>query len=72
MKWLDAKSLAGPLSNRLLNLTNNEIGPFKAAVIGQQAQFLLTREGKPEFAVINGYAIDLNKDLQQVPNVFGY
>ena len=72
VKWLDAKSPVGPLSNRLLNLTNNDIGPLKAAGIGQQAQFLLTREGKPEFAVINGFVLDLNKDLQQVPNVFGY
>ena len=72
VKWLDAKSPVGPLSNRLLNLTNNDIGPLKAAGIGQQAQFLLTREGIPEFAVINGFVLDLNKDLQQVPNVFGY
>ena len=72
VKWLDAKSPVGPLSNRILNLTNNDIGPLKAAGIGQQAQFLLTREGKPEFAVINGFVLDLNKDLQQVPNVFGY
>ena len=72
VKWLDAKSPVGPLSNRIINLTNNDIGPLKAAGIGQQAQFLLTREGKPEFAVINGFVLDLNKDLQQVPNVFGY
>ena len=72
VKWLDAKSPVGPLSNRILNLTNNDIGPLKAAGIGQQAQFLLTREGKPEFAVINGYLLNLNQDMQQLPNVFGY
>jgi hypothetical protein len=72
VKWSDAQSPAGPMSDRLLNLTNNETGPLKAAGIGQQAQFLLTKEGKPEFAVINGYVLDLNKDLQLLPNVFGY
>ena len=72
VKWTDTKSPAGPMSARLLNLTNMETGPLKAAGIGQQAQFILTKEGKPEYAVINGFVLDLNKEMQQVPNVFGY
>jgi hypothetical protein len=72
VKWTDIKSPSGPVSARLLNLTNAETGPVKAAGIGQQAQFILTKEGKPEYAVINGFVLDLNKEMKQVPNVYGY
>lgn len=72
VKLSDSTSPAGPVKDRLINLTNQENGPFKAAGIGQQAQFLLVKEGKPEAAVLNGYLIDLNKELPEVPNVFGY
>jgi hypothetical protein len=72
VKWTDTKSPSGPVSARLLNLTNAETGPVKAAGIGQQAQFILTKEGKPEYAIINGFVLDLNKEMKQVPNVYGY
>lgn len=72
VKWTDGKSPSGPLSGRLLNLTNNESNSVRSASIGQQAQFLLTKEDKPVYAVINGYMVDLNKEARAVPNSYGY
>ena len=73
VKLSDSAAPGGPIKDRLLNLTNQDNGPFKAAGIGQQAQFLLVKDGKPEAAVVNGYLIDLNKEeVPEVPNVFGY
>jgi hypothetical protein len=72
VKWTDGKSPSGPLSARLLNLTNKETNPIQTASIGQQAQFILSRDGKPVYALLNGYVLDLNKDVTDVPNVFGY
>lgn len=72
VKWTDGASPAGPLSGRLLNLTNKEINTIQTASIGQQAQFLLSRDGKPVYALLNGYVLDLTKNLTTVPNVYGY
>lgn len=72
VKWTDAASPAGPLSSRLLNLTNKESNSIKTASMGQQAQFLLSRDGKPVYALLNGYVLDLSKDVTVVPNVYGY
>ncbi len=72
VKWTDAASPAGPLPSRLLNLTNKETNTIQSASIGQQAQFLLSRDGKPVFALLNGYVLDLSKEVIPVPNVFGY
>jgi len=72
VKWTDGKSPSGPLNSRLLNLTNNDSNTIRTASIGQQAQFLLTKDGAPQYAVINGYMVDLNKEASVVPNTFGY
>jgi hypothetical protein len=72
VKWTDGTSPAGPLSARLLNLTNKATNAIQSASIGQQAQFLLSRDGKPVYALLNGYVLDLTKDVTAVPNVFGY
>jgi hypothetical protein len=72
VKWTDGTSPSGPLKARLLNLTNKETNTIQTASIGQQAQFLLSRDGKPVYAVLNGYVLDLTKDVTSVPNVFGY
>ncbi|HQT24458.1 MAG: hypothetical protein B7X86_15335 [Sphingobacteriales bacterium 17-39-43] len=72
VKWTDAASPVGPLSARLLNLTNKATNTIQSASIGQQAQFLLSRDGKPVYALLNGYVLDLTKDVTAVPNVFGY
>lgn len=72
VKWTDGTSPPGPLNARLLNLNNKETNTIQTASIGQQAQFLLSRAGKPVYAVLNGYVLDLTKDATAVPNVFGY
>ena len=72
VKWTDGTSPSGPLKARLLNLTNKETNTIQTASIGQQAQFLLSRDGKPVYVVLNGYVLDLTKDVTSVPNVFGY
>ncbi len=72
VKWKDAASPVGPLRSRLLNLTNKETNNIQSASIGQQAQFLLNRDGKPVYALLNGYVLDLSKEVIPVPNVFGY
>ena len=72
VKWTDGTSPAGPLNARLLNLTNKATNTIQSASIGQQAQFLLSRDGKPVYALLNGYVVDLTKDVTAVPNVFGY
>ena len=72
VKWTDGISPLGPLHARLLNLTNKETNPIQTASVGQQAQFLLSKDGKPVYALLNGYVLDLNKDVTDVPNVFGY
>jgi len=72
IKWTDGTSPSGPLNARLLNLTNKENNTIQTASIGQQAQFLLSRDGKPVYALLNGYVLDLTKDVTAVPNVYGY
>jgi hypothetical protein len=72
VKWTDGISPSGPLNARLLNLTNKELNTIQTASIGQQAQFLLSRDGKPVYALLNGYVLDLTKNVTAVPNVFGY
>lgn len=72
VKWSDAKSPVGAIKNRLLNLTNNNESPVQEAGIGQGAHFLLTREGKPVFAVVNGYKVDLNEPANVLSNTYGY
>ena len=72
VKWSDAKSPTGAIKNRLLNLTNSKENQVQEAGIGQNAQFLLTKEGKPVFAVVNGYKIDLGQPAQVLSNTYGY
>ncbi len=72
VKWSDGKSPTGAIKNRLLNLTNSSENPIQTAAIGQSAQFLLTRDGKPVYAVVNGYKVDLNEPAKAPGNTYGY
>lgn len=72
VKWSDGKSPTGAIKNRLLNLTNSSETPVQEAGIGQNAQFLLTRDGKPVYAVVNGYKVDLNQPAKVLSNTYGY
>jgi len=72
VKWSDGKSPIGAIKNRLLNLTNNKENLVQVAGIGQNAHFLLTRDGKPVFAVVNGYKVDLSQPAKALINTVGY
>jgi hypothetical protein len=72
VKWSDGKSPTGAIKNRLLNLTNGSETLVQAAGIGQNAQFLLTRDGKPVYAIVNGYKVDLNQPAKVLSNTYGY
>lgn len=72
VKWSDGKSPTGAIKNRLLNLTNNSQNSIQIVGIGQSAQFLLSRDGKPVYAVVNGYKVDLSKPAKVLGNTYGY
>lgn len=72
VKWSDGRSPAGAIRNRLLNLTNSSENPVQVAGIGQNAQFLLTKDGKPVYAVVNGYKVDLSQPAKVLVNTYGY
>lgn len=72
VKWSDGKSPTGAIRNRLLNLTNNTQNPIQTAGIGENAQFLLSKNGKLVYAVVNGYKVDLNAEAKVLPNTYGY
>lgn len=72
VKWSDAKSPTGPLMNRLLNLTNDNQSPVQFAGTGERAHFLVEKDGKPLYAVINGYKVDLAAEAKALPNSYGY
>ncbi|HXH99588.1 MAG TPA: M14 family zinc carboxypeptidase [Sphingobacteriaceae bacterium] len=72
VKWLDEKSLVGPVSNRLLNLTNSDTNNSQAAGLNQTAHFLLTKNNKPVYAVINGFLVNLEQPAMALPNTYGY
>ena len=72
MKWSDAESPKGAIKSRLLNLINNIENKVMESGIGQAAQFLLTKDGKPVFAVINGFKVDLSLPAKVLLNTIGY
>ncbi len=72
VKFTDMKSPTGPIKNRLLNLTNNGNQDPHAIALGQSANFILSAANQPVFAVVNGFLIDLTKEIGALPNVYGY
>ncbi|HEY1009583.1 MAG: M14 family zinc carboxypeptidase [Daejeonella sp.] len=72
VKWSDGKSPAGAIKGRLLNLTSSNQSPVQTAGVGQSAQFLLTRDEKPVYAVVNGYKVDLSRPAKVLVNTMGY
>lgn len=71
VKWSDAKSPVGPVKNRLLNLTNGA-GLGGQVGLNQVANFLLSKQDKPVFAVINGFLLKLDQSAKVLHNTFGY
>jgi hypothetical protein len=72
VKWTDAASPAGPVPDRMLNLMNVAQPLPDAPAPGQSANFLLTRENVPVYAVVNGFVVDLNKEMAPVINAVAY
>ncbi len=72
VEWSDKDSPTGPVANRLLNLCNKPQSARNTAAISQAANFLLTKNNVPAFAVINGFWVDLSKPPAPLPNAYGY
>jgi hypothetical protein len=72
VKWNDEKSPAGRSDKHILNLINNDGAAMVIAAPSQPANFLLTKEGTPVYAVVNGYLVDLSKQDVSLPNSIGY
>lgn len=72
VKFSDGASPSGPVKNRLLNLTNSQAGTVEPIGLGQAANFILAKDNKPVYAVINGFLIDLEGENDPLPNSYGY
>ncbi|MET3112849.1 hypothetical protein AAKU52_000567 [Pedobacter sp. CG_S7] len=73
VRFSDQKSPTGPVKNRLLNLTNNSIPQNNQPIgLGNAANFILSADDKPVFAVVNGFLVDLTKDVAALPNSYGF
>lgn len=71
VKWADGKSAVGPVKNRLLNLSNKAV-LSGAAGLNQPANFLLTKQGKVVYAIINGFLLQPDQPVKALHNTFGY
>jgi hypothetical protein len=72
VRWKGARSPSGAVYNHLLNLTNAQEMPVLAVAPGQPANFLLTRDNIPVYAVINGFWVDLAAPVKALPNTMGF
>jgi hypothetical protein len=72
VKFSDRKSPIGPLKNRLLNLTNGSSESNQPIGLGQPANFILSSSGRPVVAIVNGFLVELSKNIEALPNVYGY
>jgi hypothetical protein len=72
VKWTDGSSPEGPMTNHVLNLINAMEEVPQAPRPGLAANFLLTRNNVPVYAVVNGFLIDLENGTPAVPNTMGY
>ena len=71
VKWSDGNSPAGPIKNRLLNLSN-KVKMASQVGLNQPANFLLVKQGKPVYAVVNGFLLQLDQPARALHNTFGY
>jgi hypothetical protein len=72
VKWTDGPSPGGPVTNHLLNLINTTEEMPQVPRPGLAANFLLSRDNAPVFAVVNGFLINLEKSPSSIPNTMGY
>lgn len=73
IRFSDQRSPTGPVQGRLLNLINGVSVSKHPIALYQYPNFVLsTPGGKPVYAVVNGFLVDLNKEISLLPNTYGY
>jgi len=73
IRFSDQRSPAGPVQGRLLNLINGASVSSRPIALYQYPNFILaTPDGKPAYAVVNGFLVDLSKEISSLPNTYGY
>lgn len=73
IRFSDRRSPTGPLQNRLLNLINGASTGARPPGLYQYPNFILAPpEGRPKYAVVNGFLVDLSKEIRPLPNTYGY
>ncbi|WP_407430162.1 M14 family zinc carboxypeptidase [Arcticibacter sp.] len=73
VRFSDQRSPAGPVRNRLLNLMNGISVSSRPIALYQYPNFVLAASGgKPAYAVVNGFLVDLSKKISYLPNTYGY
>ena len=72
VKWKNGTAPKGQLKKHVLNLTTEKEIPNRPAGPGQSANFLLTKDTVPVYAVVNGYWIDLTKSNEVPVNTLSY
>lgn len=73
IRFTDLRSPVGPLPGRLLNLINGgSVNPHPIVLYRYPNFVLSASEGKPAYAVVNGFLVDLSKEISPLPNSYGY
>lgn len=73
IRFSDLRSPLGPVPGRFLNLINGESANPNPIVLYRYPNFVLSSSGgKPVYAVVNGFLIDLNREVPALPNTYGY
>lgn len=73
IRFSDQRSPVGPVKDRLLNLINGVNVGSRPVALYQYPNFVLAGPGgKPVYAVVNGFLIDLRKQISLLPNTYGY
>jgi hypothetical protein len=70
VKWRNEDSPIGPIKNRLLNLTHTKSNV--ELKVSNPANFILAKNKKSRFAVINGFLVNLSDPVKPLLNTMGY
>ncbi len=70
VKWRGLESPVGPIPYKTLNLVNKELSN-ELQVTGP-ANFILSKNRKPVYAIVNGFWIDLSAAPKPINNSMGY
>lgn len=73
IRFSDQRSPVGPIPGRLLNLINGGSLSSQLIALYQYPNFVLSLPGgKPAYAIINGFLVNLSKEISLLPNTYGY